>query len=316
MTSLLPWPSSYLQCARWSGVRRLLDRCHALSRDGALPATMMLLSEPGLGREALAVELAAMTTCRADAGPLCGCSSCERVRRGMHPDLQVLDVLPDNTEIKIKQVREELLADLQRLPYEGRRRVVIVASAHTPPLNAESASALLKALEEPPEHLVWLLLAANEARALPTIVSRSVLVRVPPPEPGELIELLAAVNELARPEAERHLRVCLDDAALALRTSPAEEVDAVAALVAHARALLDGDHLAALQLGALVKKAPHLIPVAVQALVRGADGLAPEAAEAALEAAARLLAADRRRAALHLDAESVVIGALARYLQK
>jgi len=131
VSSLLPWPSSFLRPARWGGVRRLLDRCQALAGGGSLPGTMMLLGEAGLGREALAIELAALVICRERRGVSCECPSCDRVRRGVHPDLQVLDVLPDATQIKIEQVREDILADLGRLPYEGRRRVVIVASAQS-----------------------------------------------------------------------------------------------------------------------------------------------------------------------------------------
>jgi hypothetical protein len=311
MTSLLPWPSWSLTGERWQGVRVLLDRCRELARSGSLPGTLLLTGEAGLGREALALELAATLICRRGGGSGCSCSSCDRVRRGMHPDLQVLDVLPDSTEIKIKQVREEILADLERLPYEGRRRVTIVASAQTPPLNAESASALLKALEEPPEHLVWLLLAANQARVLPTIVSRSVQVRVPPPAADELIELLASVTGTETAEARRHLHACLDDATLALHTPPEDEASTVAALAAHVRALLGNDRLAALQLGVLAKRAPHLIAVTAAALLDSASGMEEAAAEATLDAAARLLAGDRRREVLHLDPEGVVAGALA-----
>ena len=309
MTSLLPWPEVYLASSRWQGVRRLLGRCTALAEAGVLPGTILLLGEPGLGREALAVELAAMLVCRAPLGAPCACPSCGRVRRNVHPDLKVLEVEADATEIRIKQVRE-LLETLPQLPFEGRRRVVVVASAHTPPLNTEAASAMLKALEEPPPHLTFVLLAANPARVLPTVVSRAVQVRVPPPAPDELLELLAAAHQVPRERAAAHLGACLDDAAAALRSGVDEEGAQLAALAGLTREACAGQALAVLGLGARLKASPEAIPLLARMLLAEAGGAEPEAAERALHAAAALIAADRRQAALHLDAESVAVGAL------
>jgi DNA polymerase III delta prime subunit len=313
VSTLLPWPSRYLESAGWAGVARLATRCHALALRSELPGTLMLLGEPGLGREALAVELAASLICREGGGPGCNCPSCARVRRGVHPDIEVLDVLPDASEIKIEQTRD-LVGRAAQLPYEGRRRAVIVASVHTPPLNAYAASSLLKALEEPPEHLTWILLAGNPSRVLPTIVSRATLVRVPPPARGDLLALLERSAGLTREEAERHLRTCLDDAALALAAAAGEEAAQVVAVRERVHALMAGDRLAALQLGVLGKTVPGGLAVLAQAMVAEASDAALDA-EGVLAAAARLTTADRRRAVLHLDAESVTVGALAPLLR-
>ncbi len=321
MTSLLPWPSAYLASARWIGVRRLLDRCHALSRARSLPGTLMLVGEEGLGREAAAVEIAALLICRAGGGPCCGCASCERVRHGVHPDLEVVDLDVDEktgdrkTEISIRQARK-IADNLTSHPYEGSQRVILLVSCHTPPLNDAAASALLKSLEEPPDHVTFLLLASNPARALPTIVSRSVQVRVPPPSRDELVDHLAARNEIPRAAAEAHLRACLDDAVLAIRTEPGDSVQGIAAVGLRVRSLLAGDRLAALQLGAQAKVSPDTIAGVAQALLAEVHGGSAAFAEDALAAAARLLAADRRRTVLHLDAESVMLGALAPLLPR
>jgi hypothetical protein len=321
VTALLPWPSTYLASARWTGVRRLLDRCHALSRARALPGTLMLVGEDGLGREAAAVEIAAMLICRERRGPACACSSCERVRHGVHPDLEVVDLDVDDktgdrkTEISIRQARR-VADNLSSHPYEGSQRVILLVSCHTPPLNEAAASALLKSLEEPPGHVTFLLLASNPARALPTIVSRSVQVRVPPPGRDELVELLAAANEIPRDAADGHLHACLDDAMLAFHTEPGDGAEGIAAIGDRVRALLAGDRLAALQLGAQARKSPGVIPVVAQALLAEARESSAASAEDGLAAAARLLAADRRRLVLHLDAESVVVGALAPLLAR
>ena len=309
MTSLLPWPSAYLASSRWECVRRLLERCGALARAGALPGTIMLVGEPGIGREALAAELAAALICRHPRGVPCDCPSCGRVRRGIHPDLLVLVVAADATEIKIKQVRD-LLESLPQLPYEGRHRVIIIASAHTPPLNTEAASAMLKALEEPPQHATFILLASNPARVLPTVVSRSVQVRVPPPARDELLALLTAAHDVSPEQAESHLHSCLDDPGVALRTEVAAGGEMLTVLADLTREACAGSALAVLRLGTRAKANPETIPVLARVLLAEASRAAADDAERALLAAAAVLAADRRRAILHLDAETVTVGAL------
>jgi hypothetical protein len=309
VTSLLPWPSAYLASSRWTGVRRLLERCGALVRAGAMPGTIMLIGEPGIGREALAVELAAALICRDPRGVPCACPTCGRVRRGIHPDLHVLDVAADATEIKIKQVRE-LIETLPQLPYEGRHRAILIASAHTPPLNTEAASAMLKALEEPPQHASFILLASNPARVLPTVVSRAVQVRVPTPGRDELVTLLAAAHEVSPAQAESHLRACLDDPGVALRTEVAAGGTLLAALADLTHEACAGGALAALRLGARAKANPETLPLLARALLADASRATADDAERALLAAAGVLAADRRRAILHLDAEAVTVGAL------
>ena len=309
-TSQLPWPESFLAPARWRGVQHLLDRCLDLDRHGALPGTVMLLGSAGLGREALAVELAAALTCRngeRHGGP---CPSCDRVRRGVHPDVEVIDVAPDREEITIQQARQ-VVANVAQHPFEGRRRVYILASCHTPPLNAEASSALLKTLEEPPPQAVFLLLAGNPARVLPTIVSRAVQLRVPPPERGELLATLAQAHSCSAEQAAELLAALDDDAELAV--GGGEELQArLTGLRDLLPAALAGDGLGILRAAAAMSAAPHGAALASAVLLHLAARKDAEAAEELLDAAAELLTAEDRRAALHLDAESVYVGTLAR----
>ncbi len=308
-TSQLPWPEGFLAPVRWRGVQHLLARCLDLDRQGALPGTMMLLGSAGLGREALAVELAAALTCRngePHGGP---CPSCERVRRGVHPDVEVIDVAPDKEEITIQQARQ-VVGNVTQHPFEGRRRVYILASCHTPPLNAEASSALLKTLEEPPPQAVFLLLAGNPARVLPTIVSRAVQLRLPPPDRDELLAALAQAHSCSTERAAAVLAAADFDADLAL--AGGEELSSASAgLGGLISAALGGDGLAILRAGSTIRHTPGGVAMAGAALLRLAAGAEAEAAEELLEAAAALLTAESRRAALHLDAESVYAGTLA-----
>jgi DNA polymerase-3 subunit delta' len=95
----------------------------------------------------------------------------ERVERGAHPDLYVLEPLGD--QIRIGPIRE-LRRDLHMRPFEASRRVYLVFSADL--LNEDAADALLKDLEEPPEYAT-IVLVADDLGPLPeTIRSRCQLV--------------------------------------------------------------------------------------------------------------------------------------------
>jgi DNA polymerase III delta prime subunit len=307
VSSNLPWPETVLEPAAWEGVRGLLRRCIALREAAALPGSLLLVGEPGLGREALAIELAAALVCRRGGDAGCGCHACQRVRRGVHPDVAILAVEPQKTLISLEQVHE-VVAALPQHPFEGERRVILVSSAHTPPLGAEAASALLKSVEEPPPHVTFLLLAANPARVLPTIVSRTVEVRVPPPHDAEAAVYLQHAFGLP-PETAESLLDGAGSAAAAINAARSGGGADTAELEDLLRRCLKSDVLALSAVAQRVR-AQDGVAAAVDALLRQAEG-GVEDAERALQAAAALLVAARRADVLHLDLEAVVTGGLA-----
>jgi DNA-binding transcriptional ArsR family regulator len=123
------------------------------------------------------------------AGPLLGGRSHDHdlVRRGIHPDLIELAPPEGKERIGIDQVRGAIhLA--QFAPVQAERKVCLIPRAET--LTPEAANALLKTLEEPPRGLVFALLAEHSGDLLPTIVSRSRLVRVPAAGADSVMEQL------------------------------------------------------------------------------------------------------------------------------
>ncbi|MDD5263333.1 MAG: hypothetical protein PHU43_00635 [Candidatus Bipolaricaulis sp.] len=99
--------------------------------------------------------------------------------RGVHPDVIELAAEDGKEKIGIDQVREAIRA-AQFSPVESDRKVCLVPRAES--LTVEAANGLLKTLEEPPRGMVFALLAEHAGDLLPTIVSRSRIVRVPPEE--------------------------------------------------------------------------------------------------------------------------------------
>jgi DNA polymerase-3 subunit delta' len=110
----------------------------------------------------------------------CGrCRACTTTLAGTHPDLTV--VATEKVVIQIDEVRE-LIGTASRTPSSGRFRVIVVEDADR--MAERTTNVLLKAIEEPPPHTVWVLCAPSAQDVLPTIRSRcrGVVLRVPPPE--------------------------------------------------------------------------------------------------------------------------------------
>ena len=123
-----------------------------------------------------AKELAAALLCQnlgADGVPCGLCASCQKVKNGNHPDLQIIE--PDGASVKIFQTRKmQHFVNLEA--YEGGRQVVIIHDAHT--MQTAAANSLLKILEEPPEGVYFILTAPVGDSLLQTILSRVVWVRL------------------------------------------------------------------------------------------------------------------------------------------
>jgi DNA polymerase III subunit delta' len=121
------------------------------------PAHAYLFHGPaGVGKRAAAYAFAAALLGERD-----------RVERGTHPDLYVLEPLGD--QIRIDAIRE-LRHDLHMRPFEAQRRVYLIFGAHL--MNDEAADALLKDLEEPPPYAVIVLVADDVGPLAETIRSR------------------------------------------------------------------------------------------------------------------------------------------------
>lgn len=119
----------------------------------------------GVGKGDMALEFAAGLICTRGG---CGeCEACDRVRQGIHPDVEV--VRPEGPLIRIGQIRE-LNVQLVQRPFEGRARVFVILQADA--MNDEAANAFLRSLEEPPPHVHFILVTGAPERILPTIISR------------------------------------------------------------------------------------------------------------------------------------------------
>ncbi|MDD2317371.1 MAG: DNA polymerase III subunit delta' [Desulfobacterales bacterium] len=173
----------------------------ALLEQSAVAHALLFTGIDGVGKQTTARLFAMAVNCAsypgdaasrvsADSVPCGQCVSCRKIISGNHPD--VLHIQPQGNLIRIDQIRA-LGRTLAMKPYEARYRVVMISDAQR--MNPESANALLKMLEEPPEQTLLVLTASETSDLLPTVVSRCQRVRFNPVSiPGICRELVSHCN--------------------------------------------------------------------------------------------------------------------------
>lgn len=166
----------------WSDLPGQGDVVATLNRtvqQGSPTHAWLFTGPPGSGRTNAARAFAAALECTQTRPEDRGCGNCEACRSvlaGTHPDVAM--VATENVTYAIADVRG-LITTAQDHPSTGRWRVIIVEDADR--MTERTTNVLLKAIEEPPPHTIWILCAPSPADVLVTIRSRcrGVTLRVP-----------------------------------------------------------------------------------------------------------------------------------------
>jgi DNA polymerase-3 subunit delta' len=232
---------------------RTLDR-------GRLPTAYLFSGESGIGKRVTAVNLAKAVNCleafhghqlpdvgnedtakRQEESPAddfrladaCDrCRSCKKIDAEAHPDLIV--ITSEKGEIRVDQIRAVEDA-LSYMPYEGRRKVVIIDDADT--MNQSAANAFLKTLEEPPAESLIVLISSNPDQLPETIRSRCSRIHFTPLSADACREVIQGVNSQQstidggdgkRPKTADHelstiIRLSMGRPGLALSSEPLRE---------------------------------------------------------------------------------------------
>ncbi|WP_295629710.1 DNA polymerase III subunit delta', partial [uncultured Corynebacterium sp.] len=174
----------------------------AADANGAMTHSWLFTGPPGSGRSIASEAFAQALLCTDPDVVGCGrCQGCLTVAAGTHGDL--MKVTTEGSVIQVKVVRSEVIPWAYRRPTTAPWRVVIVEDADR--LNDESANALLKAVEEPPERTVFLLSAptTDPEDFSVTLRSRCRHVYVPTPTKDHVVAALRLANpELTVEQAE------------------------------------------------------------------------------------------------------------------
>jgi len=170
-----------------------------------LPHALLLYGRSGIGKFDFAQHLSKSLLCQTPKpdGQACEiCPSCGWFAQSNHPDYRLLTPEPEaadddagpakksarKSQISVAQVRE-LNSFLELTSHRGGGlRIVLIHPAET--LNASSANALLKMLEEPPAGIVFILVSHQPQRLLPTITSRCQKIDMPVPETAVALQWL------------------------------------------------------------------------------------------------------------------------------
>ena len=179
-------------------------------REGTLSHAYLLAGPEGLAKTEFARELGAALVSR--CGDCGACPDCERARAGLHPDLHLLE--REGDVYRVEQI-EPLIADLSLKPFSAARRVWVIPEVEY--LNPQSANKLLKSIEEPPSHVVFLLVTDRLERVLPTIVSRCQVVEFRPLSDTEVAGYLVERHHVDPAAAEALARLSLGSVERAAR---------------------------------------------------------------------------------------------------
>lgn len=187
-TELLPW-----QRESFAHFLNLIDR-------GKLAHAYLLEGQAGLGKLGFAKYFAHYLLCESpqQQQPCHQCSSCLLVAAGNHPDQKLIAPLESKKVISIDQIRATL-SFMANTSHQGGRKVIIIAPAEA--MNMNSANALLKALEEPADGTMLLLISHQPAQLMATIRSRCQTVKMKLPELSEARDWLESKNVRADAEA-------------------------------------------------------------------------------------------------------------------
>ncbi len=161
-------------------------------QEGKVAHAYLFSGPRGTGKTSTARILAMALNCEAPVGgePDGTCASCISIRSGSSMDVFELDAASNR---KLDEMRD--LLSRVALGSPGRWKVYIVDEVHQ--LTSDAASALLKTLEEPPRHVVFVLATTDPQKVLPTILSRTQHFEFRLLNGDLLTDLLSDINQAA-----------------------------------------------------------------------------------------------------------------------
>ena len=176
-----------MRFSEFTGNRDSVDRLRQRIRQGTSFHAYLIDGPEGIGKRRLALTAAQAQMCEDPReGEPCGeCPACKKVLSGNHADLHTITT--DGSSIKDEQI-EGIQGILFSKPFDGNHTILIIDKADT--MTPRAQNRLLKTLEEPAPTVSVYLLTEKRSDILPTILSRSVVIRLKPAETGEVEEFL------------------------------------------------------------------------------------------------------------------------------
>jgi len=180
----------------------------------------LFVGPDGIGKRTAAIAVAKAIHCEESIEDFCGiCVNCARISDGNHPDVRLIQPLPDKKEISIQQIRE-IDRELNFRSFSGKRKIAVIDPATL--MNLSAQNALLKTLEEPPADSVIVLIAPNSGGLLPTVRSRCVRLNFSPLGRHEVAAYLDSQTVTMRNDSESLAAMSMGSIGLALKLKKEE----------------------------------------------------------------------------------------------
>lgn len=189
MTLYLKYRATNLDELDIESVRESLKK---IVSSGKIPHAFLFAGPKGTGKTSAARILAKIINCEwpSKSGKPCDkCEQCLTITKGTNLDVVEMDAASHRGIDDVRSLRDAV----KLAPVKARKKIYIIDEAHM--LTTEASNALLKTLEEPPEHVVFILATTNPEKLIETVRSRTTYIPFRKAETSEIVRSLKRVVE-------------------------------------------------------------------------------------------------------------------------